>query len=131
MTTKRKIVASLGIAAPVLGALALYSTTVCSCPTVAQYAVGLKWADADAPALQQMVEKRYPRGMTEADVVERVREAQFKKYCTAESALKTVCRLPHEEGLLARSAAEVSFAWDGAQRLESVAAVSRTRYFWQ
>ncbi len=132
MTRKQSLIAIAGVSFPLVAALSLYATAVCSCASVAQAAVAFRWADVDTPTLHAIVEKRYPKGTAETEVAAQVGRTAYPKYCgAADSKSATVCLLPHDRNFWRERSVELTFGWDSARRLRSVVVVPRVQYRWE
>ena len=132
MTRNLSLSTIAGVFLPIVAALSLYTTGVCSCASVAETAVPFRWFDEDAPLLRAIVEKRYPKGTSETEVAAQVGRTAYRKYCgAADTASATVCLLPHDRGFWRKRTLELTFGWDSARRLSSVVVVPRVQYRWQ
>jgi len=127
----RKGLLALGAAGCVLALLAsLYPTPLCACLTVAETALRTRSPELDPGHLQSIAERRYPRGMTYAELVASLGMASYAKYCLQGRGGALVCLFPHDANFWRDRHVQVAFAFDAARRLTAVRASAIVRTAW-
>lgn len=128
----KKGLVAIGAAGAALALLgSLYTTPLCACLTVAE--TSLRTADLalDAESLQRVAERRFPRGLSEAELIARLGVASYARYCLqGRGGAALVCMFPHDANFWRDTHVQLAFAFDAARRLSAVRASPIVRYAW-
>ena len=117
-----------GIALALLGSLT--TTPLCACLTVAEAALRTRSPEIDEAHLQRIVERRFPRGTTNAELIASLGMPTYARYCLQGRGGALVCQFPHDANFWRDRNVQVAFAFDAQRRLTAVRANPIVRYAW-
>jgi len=124
------------------GGISLWSNPLCACASPAWTVLGRDWVDLDTTGLNERAKRRFPAGMSAAELREHITPLYYSKHCTEQDSGRTVlckhcteqdsgprvlCTLPFDRNAWRERHARLEFAFDREARLRDVAAMPVTR----
>jgi len=109
--------------------VSLYARPVCACLSIAEMSLGARSPQLAGEALQQAALRRFPAGLSEADLIKDLGVRRYARYCLQGGGGKAlVCMFPHDVNFWRDTHVQLSVSFDDRRRVRAVRAerIART-----
>jgi hypothetical protein len=120
---RKGLLALGGAGAAVALIVSLYTSPVCACLSIAEMSLGARSPQLAGDALQHAAQRRFPAGLSEADLVKDLGVRRYARYCLQGGGGKAlVCMFPHDANFWRDTHVQLTLWFDDQRRVRAVRA---------